>query len=139
MNKQTRQIAPTGMRAIPGGGFLMGSDQHYPEEAPAHRVRVAPFLMDETTVTNRQYAAFVQATGYVTVAERPLDPALYPNAAPPELPPRSNGHLRIGAARYRPARARGRADAPSPAYAWIVDDDCSATREFDGDRIWPGA
>lgn len=89
MNKQTRQMAPTGMRAIPGGGFLMGSDHHYPEEAPAHRVRVAPFLMDETTVTNRQYAAFVQATGYVTVAERPLDPALYPNAAPHELLPGS--------------------------------------------------
>ena len=47
------------MRRIPGGTFLMGSDRHYPEEAPAHRARVAPFWMDETCVTNRQFAAFV--------------------------------------------------------------------------------
>ena len=88
MNRQIRQ-ATTGMRRIPGGAFMMGSDRHYPEEAPAHRVRVAAFEMDETTVTNRQFAAFVAETGYVTVAERPLDPAVYPNAAPHELLPGS--------------------------------------------------
>ncbi|TPE53515.1 formylglycine-generating enzyme family protein [Amaricoccus solimangrovi] len=88
MNKQVRSTAvPAGMKAIPGGAFTMGSDSHYPEEAPAHRVKVAPFLMDETTVTNRQFAAFVQATGHVTVAERALDPALYPKASPEELAP----------------------------------------------------
>jgi sulfatase modifying factor 1 len=87
MNKPMRQAASDGMRRIPGGTFLMGSDRHYPEEAPAHRVRVAPFLMDETCVTNRQFAAFVAETGYVTVAERPLDPAAYPAAAPHELLP----------------------------------------------------
>ena len=48
MNKPMRQAATDGMRRIPGGTFLMGSDRHYPEEAPAHRVRVAPFEMDET-------------------------------------------------------------------------------------------
>ncbi len=67
----------------------MGSDRHYSEEAPARRVRVATFEMDETTVTNRQFAAFVAATGYVTVAERPLDPAVYADAAPHELLPGS--------------------------------------------------
>ncbi len=77
------------LRPIPGGAFLMGSDRHYPEEKPAHRVRVAPFEMDETVVTNRQFAAFVAATGHVTVAERPLDPALYPGAAPDQLLPGS--------------------------------------------------
>lgn len=77
------------MVAIPGGIFLMGSDRHYPEERPAHKVRVAPFLMDATAVTNRAYQRFVQATGYVTVAERPLDPALYPGAAPELLVPGS--------------------------------------------------
>ncbi len=76
-----------GMRRIPGGSFLMGSDRHYPEEGPAHRVTVGPFWMDETTVTNRQFAAFVAATGYVTVAERPLDPALYPGATAENLQP----------------------------------------------------
>jgi formylglycine-generating enzyme required for sulfatase activity len=76
MNRQIRQAPLTGMCRIPGGTFVMGSDVHYPEEAPAHRVRVAPFEMDETVVTNRLYAAFVAATGYVTASERPLDPAL---------------------------------------------------------------
>jgi len=75
------------MRRIPGGAFLMGSDHHYPEEAPAHRVRVGAFWMDATTVTNAQFARFVAATGYVTVAERPLDPALYPGARARDLKP----------------------------------------------------
>ncbi|MBR0658490.1 formylglycine-generating enzyme family protein [Neoroseomonas oryzicola] len=74
------QGATGAMARIPGGTFLMGSDLHYPEEGPAHPVRVGAFDMDVTTVTNAQFAAFVAATGYVTVAERPLDPALYPGA-----------------------------------------------------------
>ncbi len=77
------------MRRIPGGSFLMGSDRHYPEERPAHRARVDGFWMDAATVTNAEFAAFVAATGYVTVAERPLDPALYPGAKPEMLVPGS--------------------------------------------------
>ena len=65
---------------LPGGTFRMGSDAHYPEEAPVHRVRVGAFAIDPTPVTNERFAAFVGATGYVTVAERPLDPADYPGA-----------------------------------------------------------
>ena len=49
---------------IPGGTFRMGSDHHYPEEAPVHRVTVDGFWMDPTPVTNRQFKAFVKATGY---------------------------------------------------------------------------
>ena len=60
----------------------MGSDRHYAEEAPAHSVRVDGFWIDETTVTNRDFAAFVEATGYVTLAEKPADPANYPGARP---------------------------------------------------------
>lgn len=85
----TQNYSPIGMRRIPGGTFLMGSDTHYSEEAPQHRVRVDGFWMDETTVTNAQFAAFVAATGYVTVAERPLDPAMYPGAKPENLQPGS--------------------------------------------------
>jgi formylglycine-generating enzyme len=70
------------MVSIPGGTFLMGSDKHYPEEAPAHRVTVSPFLMDRTPVTNRQFRTFVEATSYVTVAERVPDPKDYPGALP---------------------------------------------------------
>ena len=56
------------MRQIAGGTFLMGSDRHYADESPAHKVPVGGFWIDETTVTNADYAAFVAATGYVTVA-----------------------------------------------------------------------
>jgi formylglycine-generating enzyme len=58
-----------GMIRIPGGTFRMGSDKHYPEEAPVHRVAVDAFWMDRTPVTNRQFKAFVRATGHVTSAQ----------------------------------------------------------------------
>jgi len=74
---------------IPGGTFLMGSDDHYPEEAPAHRVTVGGFWMDRHTVTNAEFARFVRTTGHVTVAERPLDPADFPGAPAENLVPGS--------------------------------------------------
>jgi formylglycine-generating enzyme required for sulfatase activity len=67
----------------------MGSDAHYPEEAPAHEVSVGGFFIDRAQVTNRQFAQFVRATGYVTVAERPLDPADFPDAPAENLVPGS--------------------------------------------------
>ena len=57
------------MVRIPGGTFRMGSDHHYPEEAPVHRVTVDGFWIDRTPVTNRQFKAFVKATGHKTFAE----------------------------------------------------------------------
>jgi formylglycine-generating enzyme required for sulfatase activity len=77
-----RRIAPCQMCWIPGGTFLMGSDSFYPEEAPAHVVAVTSFYMDTTAVTNAQFGRFVQETGYVTLAERPLDLSRYPGADP---------------------------------------------------------
>lgn len=74
---------------IPGRTFRMGSDDYYPEEAPVHRVSVDGFWMDRCTVTTAQFAAFVAATGYVTVAERPLNPDDYPGADPMLLLPGS--------------------------------------------------
>jgi formylglycine-generating enzyme len=71
-----------GMSLIRGGLFVMGSDRHYPEERPAHRVSVDTFWIDTRTVTNAEFAAFVAATGYRTVAERPLDLTFYPGADP---------------------------------------------------------
>jgi sulfatase modifying factor 1 len=67
---------------IPGGTFRMGSDDHYPEEAPAHRVKVDGFWIDRAPVTNRQFARFVMATGHKTFAEIPPDPKDYPGALP---------------------------------------------------------
>ena len=74
---------------IPGGSFSMGSDHHYPEEAPAHRVRVDGFWIDRAPVTNAQFRKFVKATGHVTLAEKPADPAEYPGALPELLAPAS--------------------------------------------------
>jgi formylglycine-generating enzyme len=69
---------------IPGGTFLMGSDVHYPEEAPVHLVTVDGFWMDITPVTNADFARFVRETGYVTLSERPLSSQDYPGV-PEEL------------------------------------------------------
>ncbi|GAA1479124.1 formylglycine-generating enzyme family protein [Nocardioides aestuarii] len=74
---------------LPGGTFRMGSDDHYPEEAPTHPVRVGGFAISPTAVTNAEFARFVRSTGYVTVAERPLDPAEFPDAPPENLVPGS--------------------------------------------------
>jgi sulfatase modifying factor 1 len=74
---------------VPGATFRMGSDHHYPEEAPSHLVTVDGFWMDRHTVTNREFDRFVRSTGYVTLAERPVDPALYPGAKPELLVPSS--------------------------------------------------
>ena len=67
---------------IPGGTFTMGSDRHYPEEAPAHPVKVSGFWMDRLPVTNAQFRTFVGATGYETAAERAPNSEAYPGADP---------------------------------------------------------
>jgi sulfatase modifying factor 1 len=72
----------TDMIRIAGATFRMGSDRHYPEEAPAHHVAVDTFCIDVAPVTNRQFRAFVEATGHITFAEIPPDPKDYPLALP---------------------------------------------------------
>ncbi|RXZ46851.1 formylglycine-generating enzyme family protein [Agromyces fucosus] len=75
------------MVLIEGGSFRMGSDEFYPDERPVHERRVDPFWIDRHEVTNEQFAEFVEATGYVTVAERELDPGAFPDADPADLVP----------------------------------------------------
>jgi sulfatase modifying factor 1 len=72
---QRTPSATEGMVWIPGGEFTMGTDDErgWPDEKPAHRVRVGGFWMDETEATNAQFRAFVEATGYVTTAEKKPD------------------------------------------------------------------
>ncbi len=91
--------APAGMVWIPAGEFEMGSDDRggpmcgggeaVADARPSHRVRLPGFWMDRTEVTNEQFARFVAATGYLTVAERPLDPKEFPGVPPEELVPGS--------------------------------------------------
>jgi formylglycine-generating enzyme len=71
-----------GMVRITGGDFTMGSDVFYREERPARRATAPDFWIDAHPVTNAQFAAFVDATGYLTSAERQPDPSLYPDADP---------------------------------------------------------
>ena len=87
MSTTRQQLRP--MKPIPGGTFWMGSDCFYPEESPVHEVTVDGFWIDEHPVTVAEYRRFVAATGYLTVAERPLDPASYPDADPALLVPGS--------------------------------------------------
>jgi formylglycine-generating enzyme required for sulfatase activity len=77
------------MAWVPGGTFRMGSDLHYPEEAPAHLVAVDGFWIDRHPVTNARFARFVMATRHITVAEVAPDPGDYPGALPEMLHPGS--------------------------------------------------
>ncbi|QKT06205.1 formylglycine-generating enzyme family protein [Gordonia sp. X0973] len=87
---------------IPGGTFQMGSDGNYPEERPAHTRAVAAFALEKHPVTNARFAEFVDATGYVTVAEEEMDPAQFPGADPADLVPgalvftRTEGPVNLG-------------------------------------------
>jgi formylglycine-generating enzyme required for sulfatase activity len=74
---------------VPGGAFLMGSDDHYPEEHPAHQEQVAEFQIEEHPVTNAEFRRFVQDTDYVTTAETAPSAADFPDAAPSQLLPGS--------------------------------------------------
>jgi formylglycine-generating enzyme required for sulfatase activity len=105
-----------GMVWVPGATFTMGSDGHYPEEAPARPVTVGGFWVDPRPVTNRQFGRFVRKTGHVTVAERAPDPAGYPGARPEMLVP-------FSAVFVAPARRVSLADphnwwAPVPGADW---------------------
>ena len=82
----------------------MGSDRFYPEEAPVRQVEVAPFAIQRSPVTNREFAAFVRATNYISEAEQPIDPDLYPDVEPSRLKP--------GALVFRPL------SAPPAEYDW---------------------
>lgn len=71
---------------IPPGRFPMGSSSaFYPEEQPVHEVELDGFWMDRTPVTRRDFETFVGETGYVTVAEKDLDPAAYPGVRDADL------------------------------------------------------
>ncbi len=75
------------MIPIPAGTLLMGSTEFYSDEGPVHERAIDGFEMDAYPVTNAEYALFVNETGYVTVAERELDPADFPGADPADLVP----------------------------------------------------
>ncbi len=82
-------FSTNGMIWIPAGTFLMGSKGGQNDEQPVHEVAVAGFWIDRNEVTNEQFAEFVKATGYVTIAERKPDPKDFPGVPPENLVPGS--------------------------------------------------
>ena len=86
-SRPSREAPAPGMVFVPGGAFDMGDERFFPEERPLRRVDVGDFWIDERLVTAGDFRRFVRSTGYVTVAERPLDPNRLPGRRPG--PPRS--------------------------------------------------
>ena len=146
--------APPGMTWIPGGEFTMGSNHPMAADArPLHRVRVRGFWMDTTEVTNAQFARFVEATGYVTVAERPLDPKDFPDVPdsmrapgaivflPPDHPVSLDNHLQWWA--WVPGASWRHPEGPSSSIADRMDhpvvqvawEDAAAYAEWIGGRL----
>ncbi len=88
---------PPGMVWVPAGTFQMGSPTGPSDSQPLHAVTLDGFWMDETEVTNAEFQAFVDATGYVTVAERPATAAEFPTGAARDLVASLNDPIGPGA------------------------------------------
>jgi len=111
--------APAGMVLIPGGEFNMGSEASFafPNEKPVHRVKVAPFFLDVHPVTNAEFAKFVEATGYKTVAERAVEWEEMKKQVPPGTPKPPDEVLQPGSLVFRPTP--GPADLRDMSQWWI--------------------
>jgi formylglycine-generating enzyme required for sulfatase activity len=111
---------PPGMVWIPGGEFTMGADSDlaWPDEKPAHRVRVDGFWMDQAEVTNAQFRAFVEATGYLTTAEQAPSLDEIMSQLPPGTPPPLRENLVPGSLVFTPPAGRVRLDDFSQWWTW---------------------
>jgi sulfatase modifying factor 1 len=114
--------APPGMVWVPGGRFLMGSEAPHalPAERPVHPVEVDGFYMDRDVVTNAEFAAFVEATGHVTVAERPPDAAALLAQLPPGTPPPPPERLVPGSLVFSPTAQAGDLRDWSRWWRWVA-------------------
>jgi formylglycine-generating enzyme required for sulfatase activity len=113
--------APRGMALIPGGQFLMGSDRKLSQlnERPVHWVRVSAFWMDVTHVTNDQFARFVDATGYVTTAEKKPDWQTLRVQLPAGTPKPDDAELVAGAMVFVGSAAPVPLDNPARWWAFV--------------------
>lgn len=111
-----------GMILIPSGILNMGGDneQADPNEFPKHPVEISTFWMDETEVTNAQFSKFVKATGYQTVAERPVNWEEMKEALPPGTPKPPDSILQPGALVFHPTSQPVPFDDPSRWWTWTI-------------------
>lgn len=111
----------TGMVMIPGGIFEMGgdNDQADPDEYPKHKVKVDAFYMDLTEVTNRQFKAFIDATGYVTTAERKPDWEELKKSIPPGTPRPPDSVLVASSLVFTPTTGPVSLDDYSQWWHWV--------------------
>ena len=111
--------APQGMVLIPGGEFNMGSEASFafPNEKPVHRVQVAPFFLDVHPVTNAEFAKFVEATAYKTVAERAVDWEEMKKQVPPGTPKPPEEVLQPGSLVFR--QTPGPVDLRDMSQWWV--------------------
>ena len=116
---------PPGMVWIPAGEFTMGSDdaQSMPNERPAFRVRLDGFWMDEHDVTNAEFARFVAETGYVTIAERPVDWELLKVQVPPGTPKPPDEMLLPGSLAFTPPKGPVDLRDMSAWWSWTTGTD----------------
>lgn len=114
--------APEGMVYIPAGSFLMGgkSAQADPDEYPRRTVKVNAFYMDETEVTNRAFAKFIEETGYTTVAERPIDWEAMAQTLPPGTPKPADSLLQAGSLVFTPTDGPVNLDNVSQWWRWTT-------------------
>ncbi|MEK6782448.1 MAG: formylglycine-generating enzyme family protein [Bacteroidota bacterium] len=114
--------SPPGMVWIPGGEFTMGGTEAEPPNSalPIHNVKVDGFWMDETEVTNAQFKIFVEATGYKTVAERPLDWEELKKQVPPGTPKPGDDVLQSGSMVFTPPAKPVMLNDYSQWWSWVV-------------------
>ncbi|MDW3193315.1 MAG: formylglycine-generating enzyme family protein [Cytophagales bacterium] len=122
IKEQSSRQAPEGMILIPEGNFMLGgkTDDAYWNELPAHEVQVASFLMDATEVTNREYKAFVDATGYQTVAERDVDWEEIKKQLPPGVEKPHDSLLRAGSLVFQATKGAVNLNDYTQWWQWTV-------------------
>jgi len=110
------------MKYIPSGTFLMGgrSAGAYQDEFPQHQVEISAFFMDETEVSNSQFAAFVKAENYVTTAERPIVWEELKNELPPDTPRPPDSVLQPGSLLFQPTQGAVSLDRIDLWWKWQI-------------------
>jgi len=117
--------APADMVYIPGGNFIMGSDAEYAQsnEGPEIQVKIDPFFMDETEVTNAEYSKFVKETGYITIAERPIEWEQIKNDLPDGTPKPADSFFEPGSLVFSPPNHPVNLDDYSLWWQWVKGSD----------------